>query len=291
MIVDKKIRKHRGIRQTGGNKGKLKKGYKYSGKRFKNGKAEIVQVGSMRGLKIRSVFGMRSKEAIALSGVEEEREKIRQELHELMEKEKKHEKTTTQDVKDKARELNKNIPYKQRLEKAKDIIGKEIKKSIENKQEELKKNAVKVKEARRNKAISKGETVMTREQEKKRTGKAQKKMQDIMQQREKKLLLNNSLLDDNAENAGADMDKHIRMLQENANNLQEKQDNKMAILRNTMKYNNNNSNNSNNNSNNSNTKADKLVKQVMENANLKKKLGGKKNRKPRKTRKTRKIKK
>ena len=153
---------------------------------------------------------------------------------------------------------------------------------------------MKVKDARRNKAISKGETVMTREQEKKRTGKAQKKMQDIMQQRGKNLLLNNSLLDDNAENAEADMDKHIGMLQENANNLQEKQDDKMAILRNAIKYNNNNSNNNSNNSNNSNsinTKADKLVKQVMENANLKKKLGGKKNRKPRKTRKTRKTKK
>ena len=39
----KNVRKHRGIIQTGGNKGKLKKGYKYSGKRLKNGKAEIVK--------------------------------------------------------------------------------------------------------------------------------------------------------------------------------------------------------------------------------------------------------
>ena len=39
---NKQIRRHRGIHQTGGNKGKLKKGYKYSGKRLKNGKAEIV---------------------------------------------------------------------------------------------------------------------------------------------------------------------------------------------------------------------------------------------------------
>ena len=38
-----KIRKHRGIHQTGGKAGKLKKGFKYSGKRFKNGKAEIVK--------------------------------------------------------------------------------------------------------------------------------------------------------------------------------------------------------------------------------------------------------
>lgn len=42
---DKKIvRKHRGIIQTGGNKGKLRKGYKYTGKRFKNGSAEIKKV-------------------------------------------------------------------------------------------------------------------------------------------------------------------------------------------------------------------------------------------------------
>jgi hypothetical protein len=42
---DKKIvRKHRGIIQTGGNKGKLRKGYKYTGKRLKNGSAEIKKV-------------------------------------------------------------------------------------------------------------------------------------------------------------------------------------------------------------------------------------------------------
>ena len=40
----KKIRKHRGIVQSGGNKGKLKKGYKYTGKRLKNGLAEIKKV-------------------------------------------------------------------------------------------------------------------------------------------------------------------------------------------------------------------------------------------------------
>ena len=39
----KNVRKHKGIIQTGGNAGKLKKGYKYSGKRLKNGKAEIVK--------------------------------------------------------------------------------------------------------------------------------------------------------------------------------------------------------------------------------------------------------
>jgi len=33
----KKVRKHRGIIQTGGNKGQLKKGYKYTGKKLKNG--------------------------------------------------------------------------------------------------------------------------------------------------------------------------------------------------------------------------------------------------------------
>jgi hypothetical protein len=40
----KKIRKHRGIHQTGKKAGKLKKGYKYSGKRLKNGKAQIIKV-------------------------------------------------------------------------------------------------------------------------------------------------------------------------------------------------------------------------------------------------------
>ena len=39
-----KIRKHRGIHQIGGRVGKLKKGYKYTGKRLKNGKAEIKKV-------------------------------------------------------------------------------------------------------------------------------------------------------------------------------------------------------------------------------------------------------
>jgi hypothetical protein len=41
---NKKIRKHRGIHQTGGKAGKLQKGYKYSGKRLKNGKAEIIKI-------------------------------------------------------------------------------------------------------------------------------------------------------------------------------------------------------------------------------------------------------
>ena len=40
----KKVRKHQGIIQTGGNKGKLKKGYKYSGKTLKNGQKEIIKV-------------------------------------------------------------------------------------------------------------------------------------------------------------------------------------------------------------------------------------------------------
>ena len=41
---NKKVRKHRGIHQTGGKAGKLKKGYKYSGKKLKNGKAEIIKI-------------------------------------------------------------------------------------------------------------------------------------------------------------------------------------------------------------------------------------------------------
>jgi len=240
---------------------------------------------------------MRSKQAKALSEVEEEREKIRQELHELMEKEKKHEKRTTQDVKDKVKELrkkNRTISYKQRLKNAKDMIGKDIKTSIENKQKELEKNELKVKDARKKKGISKGYTAMTREQEKKRTGKAQKKMQDIIQQRVKYPLLNNSLLDNNTKNAQADIDKHFGMLQENANNLEEKEDDKMEIIIDAIKYNNNNNSNnnsSNNNSNNSNSsiKATKLAEQYMERHG--KKLGGKKTRKTRKTRKPRKTRK
>lgn len=39
----KKIRKHQGIIQTGGNRGKLKKGYRYSGKKLKNGLAQIIK--------------------------------------------------------------------------------------------------------------------------------------------------------------------------------------------------------------------------------------------------------
>ena len=38
----KKIRKHRGIHQLGGKKGKLKKGYRYSGKKLKSGLSEII---------------------------------------------------------------------------------------------------------------------------------------------------------------------------------------------------------------------------------------------------------
>ena len=40
----KKIRKHKGIIQTGGNAGKLKKGYKYSGKILKSGKPQIIKI-------------------------------------------------------------------------------------------------------------------------------------------------------------------------------------------------------------------------------------------------------
>jgi len=40
----KKTRKHKGIVQIGGNIGRLRKGYKYSGKRTKTGLAEIMSV-------------------------------------------------------------------------------------------------------------------------------------------------------------------------------------------------------------------------------------------------------
>lgn len=38
-----KTRKHRGIVQTGGNKGRLRKGYRYSGKRLKSGLPQIIK--------------------------------------------------------------------------------------------------------------------------------------------------------------------------------------------------------------------------------------------------------
>ena len=42
--IIKKVRKHKGIIQTGKNKGRLKKGYKYSGRRTKNGMPIILKV-------------------------------------------------------------------------------------------------------------------------------------------------------------------------------------------------------------------------------------------------------
>ena len=43
----KKTRKHKGIIQTGGNKGRLKKGYRYSGKKLKSGLPQIVKALNM----------------------------------------------------------------------------------------------------------------------------------------------------------------------------------------------------------------------------------------------------
>ena len=48
FIGGKKVRKHRGIVQTGGKAGKLRKGYKYTGRRLKNGQAEIKKVKSKK---------------------------------------------------------------------------------------------------------------------------------------------------------------------------------------------------------------------------------------------------
>ena len=39
----KKVRKHQGITQTGGNAGRLRKGYRFSGKKLKSGMSEIVK--------------------------------------------------------------------------------------------------------------------------------------------------------------------------------------------------------------------------------------------------------
>ena len=42
-MSNRKIRKHQGIIQTGGNSGQLKKGYRYSGKKLKSGLPQIVK--------------------------------------------------------------------------------------------------------------------------------------------------------------------------------------------------------------------------------------------------------
>ncbi len=42
-LTGRKTRKHKGIIQTGGNKGRLKKGYKYSGKKLKSGLPQIIK--------------------------------------------------------------------------------------------------------------------------------------------------------------------------------------------------------------------------------------------------------
>ena len=38
------IRKHKGIIQTGGNAGKLRKGYRYTGDKLKNGLPKIIKI-------------------------------------------------------------------------------------------------------------------------------------------------------------------------------------------------------------------------------------------------------
>ena len=43
MVFKNNVRKHQGIIQTGGNRGKLKKGYRYSGKKLKNGLPQIIK--------------------------------------------------------------------------------------------------------------------------------------------------------------------------------------------------------------------------------------------------------
>lgn len=45
-VGGEKVRKHQGIHQKGGNKGRLKKGYKYSGKKLKSGLSEIIKCSS-----------------------------------------------------------------------------------------------------------------------------------------------------------------------------------------------------------------------------------------------------
>ena len=44
----RKPRKHQGITQTGGNKGRLRKGYRYSGKKLKSGLPQIIKCKSKK---------------------------------------------------------------------------------------------------------------------------------------------------------------------------------------------------------------------------------------------------
>ena len=44
----KKVRKHQGINQSGGNKGRLKKGYRYSGKKLKSGLPQIIKIQKLK---------------------------------------------------------------------------------------------------------------------------------------------------------------------------------------------------------------------------------------------------
>ena len=44
----KKVRKHKGITQTGGNAGRLRKGYRYSGKKLKSGLLQIIKCKSKK---------------------------------------------------------------------------------------------------------------------------------------------------------------------------------------------------------------------------------------------------
>jgi len=47
-IRGKKVRKHQGIIQTGGNAGRLRKGYRYSGKKLKSGLPQIIKCKSKK---------------------------------------------------------------------------------------------------------------------------------------------------------------------------------------------------------------------------------------------------
>ena len=44
----KKVRKHQGINQSGGNKGRLKKGYRYFGKKLKSGLPQIIKIQKLK---------------------------------------------------------------------------------------------------------------------------------------------------------------------------------------------------------------------------------------------------
>ena len=77
-MKDKKIRKHQGIHQTGGKRGHLKKGYKYSGQRTKSGLPIILKVNkskkqyNQRGGRLDDIFSFLKTRLLETNIIDEE---------------------------------------------------------------------------------------------------------------------------------------------------------------------------------------------------------------------------